>query len=245
MKDVISVNGVSVSYSNVEAINNITLQINEGEFVCIIGPNGGGKTTLLNAVLGFLKPDKGEIKVLGGSVKKAYASITYVPQIALVDRRFPISVIETVMAAFLKSGLHPFKLFSKQEKERAEELLRLVGLENKDKMLVSELSGGEFQRMLIARALATEPKIILLDEPTANVDPATRNVIFEILDSLHKKGITVVTVTHDLSAAKKYATKLICVKRELVYCGEPEITDEIKSAMYGDAAYFSGGFEDA
>jgi len=143
MKDVISVNGVSVSYSNVEAINNITLQINEGEFVCIIGPNGGGKTTLLNAVLGFLKPDKGEIKVLGGSVKKAYASITYVPQIALVDRRFPISVIETVMAAFLKSGLHPFKLFSKQEKERAEELLRLVGLENKDKISIAKIGPSD------------------------------------------------------------------------------------------------------
>lgn len=238
MKTLISVEGVSVSYRSTEAINNITLDIRKGEFVCIIGPNGGGKTTLLNTVLGFLKPDC-------GSVNKAYSAISYVPQIAEVDRRFPISVTETVMTAFLKSGLHPFRFFKKAEKEKAQELLRLVGLEDKAKMLVSELSGGEFQRMLIARALAAEPEIILLDEPTANVDPASRDKIFGILKDLNQKGITVVTVTHDLAAAVKTATKLVCVKRELVYCGEPKITEAISQAMYGAGIDFSGGIQNA
>lgn len=233
MKNAISVNGVSVSYSNVEAINNITLDIEEGEFVCIIGPNGGGKTTLLNTILGFLKPDKGDVKVLEKSPKEAYSSISFVPQISSVDRCFPISVSETVMTAFLKKGLHPFKFFKKEEKAKAKELLVAVGLEDKEKSQVSELSGGEFQRLLIARALATEPRIILLDEPTANVDPKTSKIIFEILTELNRQGITVVAVTHDLNAATFFATKLACVKRELVYFGKPEITQNVSDAMFG------------
>lgn len=233
MENVISVENVSVSYRNVEAINNITFQIAKGEFVCIIGPNGGGKTTLLNTILGFLKPDSGKI-----SLPYSKSQMTYVPQIATVERNFPITVSETVMTAFLKSGLHPFRFFKKAEKQKAKELLELVGLGDKADNLVAELSGGEFQRMLIARALATDPEIILLDEPTANIDPASSEKIFELLVSLNQKGITVVVVTHDLAAAVNNADKLVCVKRELVYCGKAEITDEIIGAMY-----ISGGYK--
>ena len=244
MKNAISIKNVSVSYSHVEAINDITFDINEGEFICIIGPNGGGKTTLLNTILNFIKPDKGSVEIFGKSVKNASRDITYVPQISNVEQRFPISVKETVMTAFLNNGLHPFRFFKREESKKAEELLKLVGLEDKGERQVSALSGGEFQRMLIARSLAARRKIILLDEPTANVDPSTRNKIFEILADLNKKGITVVIVTHDLAAAKKYATKLVCVKKDLVYCGEPQITKEITEALYGENSYITGGFSD-
>ena len=234
MEYAISVNGLSVAYSNIEAIQNITLNINEGEFVCIIGPNGGGKTTLLNTMLGFLTPTKGNVKIMGKSPKKVYSRISFVPQIAAVDRNFPINVYETVMTAFLKNGLHPFRFFKKQEKEKAFEYLKTVGLLEKQKSKISDLSGGEFQRLLIARALAGEPEIILLDEPTASVDPATSKNIFEILSELNKRGITVVTVTHDLNFAMKFASKLICVKKELIYFGEPELNQEVKNAMFGN-----------
>ena len=238
MDNAISVKKLSVAYSNIEAINNITLEIKEGEFVCIIGPNGGGKTTLLNTILGFLKPSRGEVKIFGKPIKKAYSQISFVPQIADADRSFPITVTETVMAAFLKSGLHPFKIFKKEEKEKAEKYLEMVGLSAKAQNSISDLSGGEFQRLLIARALASESEIILLDEPTANVDTATSKHIFEILKQLHEQGKTIVTVTHDLNAAEKYATKLVCVKRELIYCGMPEINETVKNSLFTDIFNF-------
>lgn len=241
MKNVISVKDLSVSYSQVEAINNITFNINQGEFVCILGPNGGGKTTLLNTILGFLKPDSGTVLIFGEKIRKAYSKISYVPQIALMDRSFPITVIETVMTAFLKKGLHPLKRYNKNEKLKAYDILKLVGLEKCADKLVSELSGGEFQRMLIARALVAEPEIILLDEPTANVDPNSRNIIFSLMSKLSKSGITVVTVTHDLDAAVSMADRIICIKREMIYDGNTKLDGDRLKLIYGNDFNIGGG----
>ncbi|MBR7133578.1 MAG: metal ABC transporter ATP-binding protein [Clostridia bacterium] len=245
MNSAISVKNLSVSYKGVEAINDISLEINKGEFVCIIGPNGGGKTTFLNAVLGFLKPNCGGIEIFGGNIKKARSVMSYVPQTAVIDRSFPITVIETVMTAFLRSGLHPFKLYKKAERERALTVLQKVGLDSLAQRQISELSGGEFQRLLIARALAANPQILLLDEPTANIDAASADKIFEILAEINLSGVTVVTVTHDLSVAVSAASRLVCINRELVYCGSPELTDEIIKAMYGRQINLNGGYTDA
>ncbi len=233
MTTAISVKNLSVAYSNVEAISNITLDINEGDFVSVIGPNGGGKTTLLNTLLGFLDVNYGEVKILGKNVKSSDISISYVPQISAIDRNFPITVLETVMTAFLKSGLHPFRRFKPQEREKALSLLEQVGLSEYAARRISELSGGEFQRLLIARALAANPQILLLDEPTANVDVSSRDKIFNSLASLNKSGMTIVVVTHDLAAAVEYSTKLALINRTLHYYGEPIITEEIAKLMYG------------
>lgn len=241
MNEAISVNKLSVAYKGIDAINDISLEIMKGEFVCIIGPNGGGKTTFLNAVLGFLKPHSGEIRILNRNIKEAYSSVSYVPQTAAIDRNFPITVLETVMTAFLKSGFHLFRIFKKEEKEKAFLLLQQVGLDGLAERQISELSGGEFQRLLIARALASEPQILLLDEPTANVDAASRNNIFNILSEINTLGVTVVVVTHDIAAAVSTANKLICISRELVYCGKPEITKEISEIMYGTQIDLQGG----
>ena len=240
MSKAISINNISVSYSSVEAINDISFDVEKGEFVCIIGPNGGGKTTLLNTILGFLKCDTGSIKIFDKPIKESYSNISYVPQIAVMDRDFPITVIEAVMTAFLKKGLHPFKIYSKKEKAIAIKLLCLVGLEENANRLVSALSGGEFQRMLIARALASKPDIIFLDEPTANVDPHSRNIIFKLLNQLNQNGVTVVAVTHDLAEAINSATKLVCIKREMIYCGKPDMNKKISQVMYGTE--IEGGF---
>ncbi len=238
MKTAIKTNGITVSYSGIDAINNISLEINEGEFVAIIGPNGGGKTTMLNTVLGFLKPNTGTIEM------QEKAVISYVPQIASMDRNFPITVLETVMTAFLKSGLHPFRRFSIEEKDKAYKLLELLGLEAFANRQIGELSGGEFQRLLIARALAANPQILLLDEPTANVDPLSRDKIFKTLKEQNLKGLTVVIVTHDLSAACSFSNKLVLINRELLYCGEPVINDEISRIMYGGVFPIEGEGEE-
>lgn len=227
MDSAIKVNNLSVAYSGIDAINDITFTIKKGEFVSVIGPNGSGKTTLINTILGFLKQNSGEIEITKGSF------LSYVPQISEIDRNFPITVLETVMTAFLKSGLHPFKRFSKEEKEKALDLLKTLGLENYEKRQIAELSGGEFQRLLIARALAANPDIVLLDEPTASVDKTSRDKIFSTLKALNEKGITVIIVTHDLAAAFEFSSKLIVINRELIYCGKPEINKDINRVMYG------------
>ncbi len=240
MDTIIEIKNLSVSYSGADAINNINLDVNKGEFIAVIGPNGGGKTTLLNTVLGFLKADSGAIQIISKSTL-----LSYVPQISLIDRNFPITVLETVLSAFLKSGLHPFKRFKKSEIEKATECLNLLGLNGYATRQISELSGGEFQRLLIARALASNPDILFLDEPTANVDIASRNKIFATLKELNSKGLTIIIVTHDLSAATEYSSKLVLINRELIYCGVPVLTDEIIKILYGGTMLIDGGDKNA
>lgn len=216
MENIISLKNVTVSYRNTEALHDASLEVEKGSFVGIIGPNGGGKTTLLKTVLGFLKPDSGSVIITEKKDK-----ISYVPQTASLERDFPITVREAVLTAFLSSGLHPFRLFRTSEKQKAEELLRLVGLEKKAESAVSRLSGGEFQRMLIARALATSPEVMLLDEPTANIDPESSEKIFALLTELNSEGMTVITVTHDIPSVLKTADRLIYVNTGIGFDGSP------------------------
>ena len=144
------------------------------------------------------------------------------PQTTDIDRKFPISVLEAVMTSFLNKRIVPFKRYTKSEKAKSLEILKTVGLENHSKRQIGQLSGGEFQRLLIARALGLDSKIILLDEPTASVDSETSDKIFNILKEINKKGKTVVVVTHDISTAKKYADKIICINREVVFSKRAE-----------------------
>lgn len=241
MESAISIKHLCVSYVNSHALHGINLEVEKGAFLGIIGPNGGGKTTLLNTILGFVKPDHGEIKIEGKSVKKGRKIIGYVPQSAEVEERFPISVKETVMTAFLGSGLHIFKRFSDADREKALKILDRVGLGSIPDRQISELSGGQFQRLLIARALARSPKILLLDEPTSSVDPASTEEIYSILKELNNDGITVIMVTHDLAAVSSVVKKIACINRNLIYYGKPQLTSEICKAMYGCDILEQGG----
>lgn len=231
----VSVKNLSVSYGTVEAINDINLEIEKGDFLCVIGPNGGGKTTFLNTVLGILKPDSGEILINGKTVKNSDAKISYVPQISSIDRNFPIGVIDTVLMGNLRKGLHPFKKFSESEKQKAKKILSAVGLKGYSKRQISELSGGEFQRLLIARAIFSEPEMLILDEPTANVDIAFEGSIFSLLHSLNQKGLTIIAVTHNLKAAAENSTKLAFINQTLKYFGKPVSVSQLTSFMYGES----------
>lgn len=221
METAISVENLYVSYGNIGALSDLSVTVKKGEFLGIIGPNGGGKTTLLSAILGLIRPDKGKITIAGKDVKSGRSAIGYVPQTAAVDRLFPISVTETVLTAFLKSRLNPFKSFSKAQKQKAYKCLAAVGLENKSKNLISELSGGEFQRLLIARALVTDPEILLLDEPTSNIDEDSKESIYSLLTELNRKGTTIIMVTHDLQKINRLFSRILCVNRTAVYLGAP------------------------
>ena len=165
MTEALKITDLSVSYGDVEAIQNINLTVNEGEYLGIIGPNGGGKTTLISAVTGLIRPDSGTVRIFGEEGRAARSNIGYVPQNSKVSRDFPITVSETVMTAFLKGGAHPFRRFDSSDRKKALSYLEKLGLSELSERNVSALSGGEFQRLLIARALAGEPRLLVLDEP--------------------------------------------------------------------------------
>jgi len=228
----IHVEGLSVCYGQNIALMDIGLDVREGEYLGIIGPNGGGKTTLLRAILGLVKPACGSIGIYGKSIGEYKASIGYVPQFAGVDRRFPVTVREVVLMGRLRPGLTPFHKFSAKDRDFVDGLLLQVGIEKLAKRQISNLSGGEFQRMLIARALAVNPRFLLLDEPTAGVDAASSEHIYDLLEKLNRQ-MTIIMVTHDLLAVSSQVKKIACLNKRLIYHGEPELEEGVINTLYG------------
>lgn len=230
--NVIEVSGLDVYYGSVQALKNINLVVRERDFLAIMGPNGGGKSTLLKAILGLVPVDSGEVKIFGGIGRKSRRLIGYVPQFSSVDRNFPISVIEVVLLGALNPGLSFFHKFNRAEKLRALDLLDKVGLADLKDRNISQLSGGEFQKLLIARALMTEPKLLLLDEPTASVDMSSSQDIYSLLGELNKE-ITIVMVTHNVMAISSNVKELACLNMGLVYHGDPELSEEVVNGLFG------------
>ena len=232
METAVHIEKLSVYYGKTTAISDVSLDISQGEFLGIIGPNGGGKSTLLKAILGLIPITTGNIEIYGEKFGKNRTVMGYVPQFASVDRQFPISVLEVVLTGRLKKGLSLFMKYSKEDIEVAYEQLSRVGMEHLAKRQISELSGGEFQRLLIARALTVHPRLLLLDEPTASVDVSSRDQIYDLLKELNKE-ITIVLVTHDLLAVSSEVKKLACLNGKLVYHGEPQLNEHIVKELYG------------
>lgn len=228
----ISIENLTVTYGETPAIAGVSLHVKNGDFLGIIGPNGGGKTTLLKAILGLIPARSGEIFVYGKKAGKVGKLIGYVPQITVLDKSFPITVHEVVLTGLLKPSFTLFHKYTQHDKDKADTYLNQVGIYKLRDRMISDLSGGEFQRMLIARALAAEPKLLLLDEPTASVDVNSSDQIFSLLRELNK-SITIVMVTHDLFAVASHVKTLACVNGTLVYHGEPQLNEEIAQALYG------------
>lgn len=207
---VISVRDVCFSYGALPVLHNVTFDIPDRALVAIVGPNGGGKTTLFNLLLGTLPPRYGAIRVFGDSPQAVRRRIGFVPQHLHFDPAFPLTVMETVMLG--RAAEHFFGGFRKDERQAAIEALTTVGLEHKAKGLFSELSGGERQRVLIAQALCHETDLLLLDEPTANVDAETESKLYELFHTLNKTK-TIMIVSHNLRVVIAHATHILCVNR--------------------------------
>lgn len=227
---IIEFKDVSFSYEAIPVLRNASFTIMRNDSVSIVGPNGGGKTTILKLLLGILKPDTGEITILGKSPRKSRALIGYMPQYLQFDRMFPVSVLEVVLMSRLKKGF--FSFYSKNDKQVARNALKEMDIEDLGNRPFSDLSGGQQQRVLIARALACEPELLLLDEPTANVDHAVESQFQNILQTLIKK-ITVVTVSHDLGFVSKIVNRILCVNQYVKIHPASEVTGELMSEMYG------------
>ena len=227
---VIELHGVSVYYNSTPILQEIDLSVGQHDFLGIIGPNGGGKTTLLKIILGLVRPSLGTVSVLGETPAKGRSHIGYVPQHNLFDRDFPISVWDAaLMGCYAHVGL--FRRYGVEARNAVAKALKTVGmLEHKDRQM-GKLSGGEQQRVFIARALVGEPRILLLDEPTASVDPTMQTEFYELLDKL-KQRMAIVLVSHDISAISVHVDKIACLNRQLFYHGSPEIEAAILEATY-------------
>lgn len=209
--NIIEIIDLNYSYENgLSVLKDVNLSIKKGESCCILGPNGGGKTTLLKLLLGFIKPDSGSIKILGEPVENVRHKIGYMPQVQHIDSDFPISVLEVVMFGTLSGTFGSF--FSRSKRDVAMEMLKKMNIEHLAKRSFSEISGGEKQRVLIARSLASKPEILLLDEPTANIDPGAEQCFYEMLDDLQKE-LTLLTVSHDLGFVHRNISRIICVNK--------------------------------
>jgi len=196
----------------------VSLEVEPRDFLAVIGPNGGGKTTLMKIVLGLLEPDSGRVRVFGRPPAQARRHMGYVPQDTTFKRDFPIRALDAVLMGRLQ-GIRPFSGYSRQDREAALERMSMLGIEDLAEKKVGNLSGGQRQRVFIARALATDPDLLLLDEPAASVDPSNQESFYHLLGELNDR-ITIVMVTHDVGAVSSYVKTVACLNVGLASHGE-------------------------
>lgn len=221
---IIELKNVCFAFNDDDVIKDVTLQIHKGDYVGIVGPNGGGKTTLLKLMIGLLNPQKGIVQLFGTDIQKfrEWPKIGYVPQKHAFDTQFPVTVEEVVaMGRYGKTGL--FRTPSKKDQAITHHALEEVEMLSYRKRQISDLSGGQQQRVFIARALATEPEVIFLDEPTVGVDVKTQKQFYALLRKLNRElNLTLVLVSHELDVVAHESTELGYINRTLEYYGDPE-----------------------
>jgi len=213
--NVVEIHNLSFTYDKEPVLQNINLVVKKKDFLAVIGPNGGGKSTLLKLMLGINTIKVGSIRVLGKVPKDSLRSIGYVPQNTNVNTDFPIKVIEVVMMGYAE-GKRTLFGYGKDEVICAMSALKKVGMEDFAQTKIGSLSGGQRQRVMIARALCTNPQILILDEPTSSIDIAGQRSIYELLRELNK-NITIIVVSHDISVILEYANKAAHVNKTLSY----------------------------
>jgi zinc transport system ATP-binding protein len=239
---VIEVQQVNFVFQDKPVLENVTMTVKTGAFLAIIGPNGAGKTTLLRIILGLLKPTTGTVRVFGKDTHDLgdyRHRIAYVPQLLSADLRFPVSVEEVVlMGRYGRMGFG--KGPSKKDRELCRDMMVKVGIESLSRRPLSRLSGGQLQRVLLARALANEPELLILDEPTSGVDQTTTFNLYEMLRELHKEKITILMVSHDVGVVANFVDGVACLNRKLIVHGKPSevLTSVELEQMYGCEAVF-------
>ncbi len=226
----IEIENICFAFEDNEVLHNISLRIDPGDFVAFVGPNGGGKTTLLRLILGLLQPLHGRIRVFGQDPRAVRQRVGYVPQHLEFDTRFPVTVLDVViMGRANRQRIGPYR---KADRQAARMGLARVRLEDLERRSFAELSGGERQRVLIAQALAGEPDLLLLDEPTANVDTLVEHHIYELLKEL-SKSLTLVLVSHNLNVVTACVSHVACINRTAELSPVAEMTAATFREAYG------------
>ncbi len=211
----LSCKDITLGYGSTKVVEHLSFQVNEGDYLCIVGENGSGKSTLMKTCLGLIRPISGDI-VFGDGLKQT--ELGYLPQQTAIQRDFPASCKEIVLSGCLNQcGLRPF--YSKQQKQKADRAIQQMGISHLSKCCYSELSGGQQQRVLLARALCATGKLLLLDEPVAGLDPKVTSGMYTLIRQLHKSGITIMMITHDIAAAVQNATHILHIDRRQSFWG--------------------------
>ncbi len=226
----IEISGLWFSYGAQTVLRDVNLRIDHGEFVCMLGPNGGGKTTLLRLMLGLLRPDRGSIRVLGGAPLETCSRTGYVAQQSQFDPSFPVSVLDVVLMGRLGRG--GIGWHGRADVRTADAALAEVRMGDLRKRPFSELSGGQRQRVLIARALAAEPELLLLDEPTSNLDVGVEQEFQDLLAGLARR-MTIVLVSHDIGFVTEQVGKVICVQQKVAVHPTASLTGDVMRDLYG------------
>ena len=225
MREALRVENLSVAYSGVKALENVSFSVERGDYVAILGPNGSGKSTLLKTLLGLEKPQSGSITLLGQKRDSfdQWGKVGYLPQkTGVTNPLFPATVEEIVSMGLLAGKRFP-RLQSKEDREKTARALELCGITALAKKLIGELSGGQQQKALLARAIVSSPELILLDEPSTALDHESRIAFFTLLDGIARAdGTTVIFITHDMGEAGRHAGKLLMLDTSLVFYGTGE-----------------------
>jgi len=234
----IEINNLIIKLNGREVLKDINLSLNEGQFIGIVGPNGGGKTTLLRAILGLMKPTSGEIRIFGRppeEVLKTGCMFGYLPQILKVEPDFPIRVIDVVMMGrYGRVGI--LRWPGEKDRKKAIEYLSMMGVEELRNVPFGQLSGGQQQRASIARALAGEPKILILDEPNTGIDVIGQGDFYHLLKGLQKRfGITILMASHDIGTITAYVDEIACLNYTFHYQGNPlgALNENVLTELYG------------
>lgn len=227
---IVNIDHLWLQYGNTVILEDLTFELHALDFVSIIGPNGGGKTTLLKVLLGLAQPSQGQVHVFGASPSQGREAIGYVPQQATLDKDFPITVWDVTLMGRL-SRLSLFQRYKAHDRELVADALHKVKMYEFRHRQISKLSGGQQQRVLIARALVSQPKLLLLDEPTASIDSEIKREIYELLSELNQH-VTIVMVSHDIGVVSSYVKTIACLNRRLVYHNEKDVTPEMLAETY-------------
>jgi len=228
---VIEIEDLTFAYDGVQVLRNVNLKVAEKDFVSLIGPNGGGKTTLLKLMLGLLKPKQGKILVFGTAPSRSRSRIGYVPQHFQYDTGFPVRVLDVVMMGLFGRAFR-FGPFGSRDREAAGDVLGLVDLDGFGDRPFPDLSGGQRQRVLVARALIGDPDLLLLDEPTSNMDATAQRDLYALLRRLNER-LTLVMVTHDVGFVSTEIKSVVCVNHDVVVHPTSDVTGELICDLYG------------
>ena len=226
----ITIRDLNFAYDDIRILCNVNLDIWQGDSLCIVGPNGGGKTTLIKLILGLLLPDSGSISIFGKSPEESRLRVGYVPQYAKYDPQFPISVLDVVLMGRLAGTLR--NRYTTRDREVAMHALDQAGLTDLAARPFPSISGGQRQRALIARALASGGDILILDEPTANIDHESEVKFLDLLRGLNER-MTILMVTHEVGFASSFFKRIACVNRQVVIHPTSELTGQLIQEMYG------------
>ena len=240
----VSFQNLGVSYGLTVALEEVSFAVENGSLSTVIGPNGGGKSTLLKSVVGLVKPDRGQVLVDGRPSHRMRRHVGFVPQLEQVDWNFPATVWDVVMMGLTPArGL--FRMHSRANREAAAEALETVGMAEYRKRGIGELSGGQRRRVLLARAIAAEPSVLLLDEPMSGLDPTAQHRFLDIIDELRDDGATVIMCTHDLTCVSARASDVAVINCRLVAYGPPEevLLESVLANAFGHqlVVHASGG----